>query len=87
MRFPTGIILVCIRWYPLSYRQLEEVIQERGARPTSPCRIVLIQIKGGTMENGSEQPRDVVGVSLCREDALPAAWSRKLRVHGACEGH
>ena len=33
MRFPIDIILVCIRWYaayPLSYRHLEEVMQERG---------------------------------------------------------
>ena len=34
MRFPLEIILVCIRWYaayPLSYRHLEEMMQERGA--------------------------------------------------------
>lgn len=33
MRFPIDIILGCIRWYvayPLSYRQLEEIMQERG---------------------------------------------------------
>ena len=33
MRFPIDIILVCIRWYatyPLSYRHLEEVMEERG---------------------------------------------------------
>jgi transposase-like protein len=33
MRFPIGVILVCIRWYvayPLSYRHLEEMMQERG---------------------------------------------------------
>jgi transposase-like protein len=33
MGFPTDMILVCIRWYaayPLSYRQLEEMMQERG---------------------------------------------------------
>jgi len=32
-RFPLDIILVCIRWhaaYPLSYRHLEEMMQERG---------------------------------------------------------
>jgi putative transposase len=32
-RFPIDIILVCIRWYaayPLSYRHLEEMMQERG---------------------------------------------------------
>ena len=31
MRFPLDIILVCIRWYaayPLSYRHLEEMMQE-----------------------------------------------------------
>jgi transposase-like protein len=33
MRFPSDIILVCIRWYaayPLSYRHLEEMMEERG---------------------------------------------------------
>ena len=33
MRFPIDIILVCIRWYvayPLSYRHLEEIMDERG---------------------------------------------------------
>jgi len=33
MRFPVEIVLVCIRWtaaYVLSYRNLEEIMQERG---------------------------------------------------------
>jgi len=33
MRFPIGVILVCIRWYaayPLSYRHLEEIMEESG---------------------------------------------------------
>jgi putative transposase len=33
MRFPTGVILVCIRWYAayqLSYRRREEMMEERG---------------------------------------------------------
>ena len=33
LRFPKEIILLCIRWYaayPLSYRNLEEMVQERG---------------------------------------------------------
>jgi len=33
MRFPLEMIAVCIRWYaayPLSYRHLEEIMQERG---------------------------------------------------------
>lgn len=33
MRFPTDIVLVCIRWYvayPLSYRHIEEIMEERG---------------------------------------------------------
>ena len=33
VRFPIEVILVCIRWYvayPLSYRHLEEMMQERG---------------------------------------------------------
>ena len=32
-RFKKAIILLCIRWYlryPLSYRQLEEIMRERG---------------------------------------------------------
>ena len=33
IRFPVDVILLCIRWYaayPLSYRQLEEMMEERG---------------------------------------------------------
>jgi len=33
MRFPIDVIMVCIRWYaayPLSYRQLEEMMEGRG---------------------------------------------------------
>jgi transposase-like protein len=33
MRFPVEVILVCIRWYaayPLSYRHIEEMMEERG---------------------------------------------------------
>jgi len=33
LRFPIDVILVCIRWYaayPLSYRDLEEIMEERG---------------------------------------------------------
>ena len=33
MRFPIDVILVCIRCYaafPLSYRHLEEIMEERG---------------------------------------------------------
>jgi putative transposase len=32
MRFPMDVILVCIRYaaYPLSYRHLEEIMEERG---------------------------------------------------------
>jgi putative transposase len=33
MRFPIDVILVCIRWYaayPLSYRHLEQIMEERG---------------------------------------------------------
>src|ERR1022692_132793 len=40
MRLPMDVILVCIRWYsayPLSYRHLEEVMQERGVNsPPQP---------------------------------------------------
>jgi len=35
MRFPLEVILVCIRWYaayPLSYRHLEEMMEERGVQ-------------------------------------------------------
>lgn len=33
MRFPIDVILVCIRWYaayPLIYRHLGEILEERG---------------------------------------------------------
>ena len=49
VRFPVDVILVCIRWYaayPLSYRHLEEMMEERGVfvdhsvpiRLTHPCQ-------------------------------------------------
>jgi transposase-like protein len=33
MRFPIDVILICLRWYaayPLSYRHLEKMMEERG---------------------------------------------------------
>lgn len=36
-RFPTDIILVCVRWYckyGVSYRYLEEMMIERGITPS-----------------------------------------------------
>jgi len=42
MPFPIEVILVCIRWYaahPLSYRDIEEMMEERGVsvdRPSIP---------------------------------------------------
>ena len=61
MRFPIDIILVCIRWYaayPLSYRHLEEMMEERGVQVDhsdqplggpvcSPCLIPQAQAPGG----------------------------------------
>ena len=37
MRFPIDVILVCIRWYatyPLSYRHVEEMMEERALKLT-----------------------------------------------------
>ena len=49
MRSPKGIMLVCIRWfaaYGLSYRNLEEIMQERGVAvdhsTISLCAIQLV---------------------------------------------
>ena len=39
VRFPIDMILVCIRWYaayPLSYRHLEEMMEERGVSVEHP---------------------------------------------------
>jgi putative transposase len=33
MGFPIDVVLICIRWYaayPLSYRHIEEMMEERG---------------------------------------------------------
>ena len=38
-RFPVEIILLCVRWYckyGISYRDLAEMMQERGSRSTHP---------------------------------------------------
>ncbi len=41
-RFPVGIILVCVRWYcnyGISYRDLTEMMQERGVE-VDPSTII-----------------------------------------------
>ncbi len=41
-RFEKDIILLCVRWYlayPLSYRNLEEMMKERGERK---CQIAIL---------------------------------------------
>ena len=45
MRFPIDVILVCIRWYvayPLSYRHLEEMMEERGVLVDHSGSVALI---------------------------------------------
>jgi len=44
LHYPFEVILVCVRWYvafPLSLRNLEEMMAERAAIPHSAQRIVL----------------------------------------------
>ena len=47
MRFPIDFILVCIRWYvayPLSYRHLEEIMEERGVSSISGWAIRFLPL-------------------------------------------
>jgi putative transposase len=47
MPFPIDVILICIRWhasYPLSYRHLEEIMEERGVS-VDPSSINLWAIR------------------------------------------
>ena len=63
MRFPIEVILVCIRWYaacPLSYRHLEEMMQERSVvidhSSFNRCAIrflPLLERSSGTTSTGS----------------------------------
>ena len=53
MRFPTDVILICVRWYvayPLRYRHIEEMMEERGVSVEHPsinrwaiCSLPLVE--------------------------------------------
>src|SRR4029453_9501750 len=66
MRFPVEVLLVCIRWYaayPLSYRHLEEMMQERGVAvdhsSINPRAIRFLPM----LEKSSRQHKQAVGHS------------------------
>jgi len=51
LRFPIDVILACIRWYvayPLSYRHLEELMEERGV-----CRPFIHQPVGNPVSTAA----------------------------------
>jgi putative transposase len=56
LRFPLDIMLLCVRWYvayPLSLRNLEEMMQERGVfvdHSTIHRRLIkLVPVLGGSL--------------------------------------
>ena len=58
MRFPIDVILVCIRWYaayPLSYRHLEEMMEERG-----------VSVDHSSINNIVEQDHRAIKRGFCR---------------------
>src|SRR5471032_2940119 len=72
MRFPIDVILVCIRWYaayPLSYRHLEEMMEERGVSidhsSINRWAIRLLPL----IEKLSRKHKRPVGGSWCMDEA------------------
>jgi transposase-like protein len=60
MRFPIDVILVCIRWYaayPLSYRHLEEMMQERGVAVDQPLGDPVSAIAGKSLPKAQTRRR------------------------------
>jgi hypothetical protein len=73
MRFPIDVILVRIRWYaayPLSYRHLEDIMEERGVSvDQSSINRWAIRLAGVNRINGSLIDaalvhRDLVGIAV-----------------------
>ena len=72
LRFPLEVILVCIRWYvayPLSYRHIEEMMEERGVcvdhSSINRWSIRLLPI----LENVFRQHKRQVGTSWRMDEA------------------
>ena len=58
MRFPIDGMLVCIRWYaayPLSYRHLEDMMEERG-----------VSVDHSSINNIVEQDHRAIKRGFCR---------------------
>ena len=79
MRFPVHVILVCIRWYaayPLSYRHLEEIMQERGVvvdhSSINRCAIRFLPL----LETAFRKHKHAVGTSWRMDETY-------IRVNGA----
>ncbi len=67
--FQAEIILLCVRWdlrYPLSYRDLEEMMRERGLH----------------IDHTTIYTRCSSGQTLLRESACRASYSYASRHHG-----
>ena len=79
LRFPIDVILVCIRWYaayPLSYRHLEEMMQERGV-------VVDHATRNPDQDPASQIPQQYRGAgSPCRQTRHPA--DARLQVVSLC---
>ena len=71
IRFPIGVILICIRWYaayPLSYRHLEEIIEERGVAVDHSSITVGHSFPAAHREDGTHTHKPPVGAA--------GAWMR-----------
>ena len=81
--FEPNIILVCIRWYiayPLSYRNLEEMMAERGVSVDHSTinRWVLKYIPG--FESKFRERKRPVGSSWRMDESVPQKAAREMRV-------
>jgi hypothetical protein len=83
-RFPVDIILVCVRWYckyGISYRDLAEMIQERGVDvdPRSCAGFVATRLRLRSGFVGTRVPCDLVASG---RDVCEGRWPLEVPVPG-----
>jgi transposase-like protein len=72
-RFPVEIILLCVRWYckyALSYRDLVEMMQERGVAVDPSTILLWVQRYPRRSRSGCVRTRD--------PDPAPGGWMRLM---------
>jgi hypothetical protein len=87
--FEKDIILTCVRWYvayPVSYRQLEEMMQERGVMDRKSKRPFFARAAAASPQPSARLPR-----AACRDTMLgakaPGRPAQAPRYPGQSIGH